>query len=432
MTSLAVAGICIFFWQAATLSAFERFAKEFTAAYAEMDPDPYVLEFRDRLGNIPSEKILLERQFFFKEQHEQLRQLRSKGIEHAHKAEAALIEYLITRHQQQLKLEVEWSKAGRSMPMRGLEGVPMRQDWYQWLIERYTSTKISPGEVKAMGHQEIARCKEQLERLSRELGFSSNAEFQSECSSNRSQVTDKDELIGHFDRLDSVVRSRLPDFVVIEDPPSVQPMEWPGAGANTPPGIYLSKEYNPYGTDVFQFNFYNNTFNLRNLGWLYMHEAIPGHHLQSSIRRAQPHTDLRAHLVEGGNFEGWACYVEYLGDGLGVYDDPWQEVGKWEWDLVRSTRLVLDVGIHHEGWSRDEALRFWRNTIPGQDAIAEREVDRVTAMPGQVLSYKVGAAKIEELKRKYLQADEERSAKDFHMAFLMAGQVPLEIMAYFL
>lgn len=429
--SLAIAGAGTFFWQAATPTTFDRFAQEFTSAYAEMDPDPYVLEFKDRLGNIPPENILIQRQQFFQQQKDRLAHFDREKLSEDQQSEAALIAYMIERHQEQLDIELAWSKAGRPAATRGLEGMPEKERWYRWLIKRYTSTGVSPQEVKEMGLQEVTRCRQELDRLATELQLSPE-EFLETLASDLSVITDKQQLLSGFNTLDSVVRMNLKSFIEVDDIDPVHAMEWPGAGANTPPGIYLPMEQNPYGHDVFQFNFHGGRFNIRNLGWLYLHEAIPGHHLQSSIRRKLPHSDLRAHLVEGGNFEGWACYVEYHGDLLGAYSDRWQEVGKWEWDLVRSARLVLDIGIHAEGWSREDALRYWRENIPGQDAIAEREVDRVTAMPGQVLSYKVGAAKIEQLKHAYLEADRSRTDKDFHLAFLQAGQVPLEVIANYL
>src|SRR5205085_9502863 len=109
----------------------------------------------------------------------------------------------------------------------------------------------------------------------------------------------------------------------------VYPVEWGDAGPNTPPGIYLNHEFNSYGKDVFQFNFYGNRYNIRAVEWLYMHEAIPGHHLQFSIRNRGQTDSIQELFLYPGNFEGWACYVEYEGKKLGLYTDEYSYLGKW-------------------------------------------------------------------------------------------------------
>jgi uncharacterized protein (DUF885 family) len=203
-------------------------------------------------------------------------------------------------------------------------------------------------------------------------------------------------------------------------------MEWTDATVNTPPGIYLNRSQTAYGKDVFQFNFATGRYNTRAMDWLYMHEAIPGHHLQASFRQENA---LQQLFLYPGNFEGWGCYVEYLGKDFGLYTDFYSYLGKWEWDLVRSARLVLDVGIHYYGWSREEALSYWKATIPGQDDISEREVTRVTNWCAQALSYKVGADKIMNLRNTWLQQHPKAPIKDFHLQYLQMGVVPLDLVS---
>jgi len=124
--------------------------------------------------------------------------------------------------------------------------------------------------------------------------------------------------------------------------------------------------------------------------WLYLHEALPGHHLQSVFFNGEAPFYF-------GTSEGWACYVEKLGKQLGLYENVLMELGEHEWDLVRSARLVMEVGIHYFGWSHGDALKFWRENIKGQDEIANREITRITAWPGQSLCYKMGAITIKRI-----------------------------------
>lgn len=422
LLSISIAGSGAFFWQATTPTPFEKFAKDLTATYAAMDPDPSVLELEERLDRVPAAAELMAQKKFFDQQDLLLQRFDQQKLSAQQRNEAELIRYIIDRNMERLELEIAWNDAGRPRPIRGLEGLPTKRRWYEWLVKRYTGTAVTPQEVMALGEKEIDRCRRELAELGQENG-------DAEGSGSPTMITEKLELIAEFERIDSITRSHLRGFAGGYDVPPVHAMEWPGAGPNTPPGMYLPREHNAYGTDVFQINFHDHKFDRSALSWIYLHEAIPGHHLQASIRRDLPITDLRAHLFEPGNFEGWACYVEYYGDMLGLYGDPVQRSGKWEWDLVRSVRLVLDVGIHYESWSREQALDFWKQNITGQDAIAEREVDRVTAMPGQVLSYKVGAAMIEQIKE---NVKKEKGADfnlvEFHQAFLEAGALPLILM----
>ena len=414
LLSLLVAGIGTFFWQAGSTGSFNDLVAGFTSRYAALNVDPRVLEIRDRLQEIPDDAALAEQERFFHDQAERLSKFDRTKLSSEEKEKADLIAFLIERHTERIELEKEWARNGRVMPAHGMEGLPQRKRWYKWLVKRYTSIAISPEEVKFLGESEIARCKKEIALIGA-------------ITKDGSKITDKDELIGEFAQIDSITRSRLDLFAGTLEVPPVHAMEWPGADGNTPPGIYLPREYNPYNADVFQFNFHDRKFDRSALAWIYLHEAIPGHHLQFSVRRTLEKDLLQEQLFEPGDHEGWACYVEYHGDVLGLYDDPLQRLGKWEWDLVRSVRLVLDVGLHYEGWSREQALEYWKANIEGKDEIAEREVDRVTAMPGQVLSYKVGADRIEKMADRIMKEFPQMDRKAFHRAYLEAGTLPLDL-----
>jgi uncharacterized protein (DUF885 family) len=167
------------------------------------------------------------------------------------------------------------------------------------------------------------------------------------------------------------------------------------------------------------------------MDWLFVHEAVPGHHDQQSIERKLqlPCPEFMELFWYPGYSEGWAAYTEHLGKEVGLYQDVYSRLGKWEWDLVRSTRVVLDVGINLLSWSNARALRFWKRHVPNQDAIAIREIDRMRRWPGQVLSYKVGAIAILGL-REYAVKHEESSfdIKKFHSLVLGRGSVPLDVL----
>ena len=117
--------------------------------------------------------------------------------------------------------------------------------------------------------------------------------------------------------------------------------------------------------------------------------------------------------------------TESLAKELGLYQSPEEELSKWEWDLVRSVRVVLDVGIHYYGWSMEKAIEFWNENIKGQGDITYREITRAIYWPGQSLSYKIGARKIEEFKSRLHVIGS--TIKKFHSVFLSFSAEPLEV-----
>jgi uncharacterized protein (DUF885 family) len=429
LTSLLLTGVAALFLRADRPASFDELVTVFTSEYAALSLEPFVLALESRLESVPEKEVLIEQQEFFSQWRKRLDRYNERTLNDAQKQQLRLIDYIMQRQQERIHLELAWHGSGRPMPARGMEGLPYRQRWYEWLVERYTSTKITPREVKELGEREITRCHNELAALAMELGFTDEASFHAKLRSEEFLIRDREVLFAHFARIDSITRARLPLFAEVDDVPKLIAMEWPDAGPRTPPAHYIPREQGDLENDVFQLNFHQNSFNSRALGWIYLHEGIPGHHLQRSIERTLDIKDLHAHIAEFGNREGWACYVEYHGEILGVYNDPWQRVGKWEWDLVRSVRLVLDVGIHYEGWSREQALEFWKANITGQDEIAEREVDRVTNWPAQALGYKVGADKIERIAESIREKQGgELDMPAFHRAFLNAGELPLALM----
>ena len=115
---------------------------------------------------------------------------------------------------------------------------------------------------------------------------------------------------------------------------------------------------------------------------------------------------------------------------MGLYDSELDWIGKWEWDLVRSVRLVLEVGINTGGWSDDEALMIWRKYIPNQESIAKREIARIRRWPGQVVSYKVGEFEVFKLKKKLMKLYGNKfNLKEFHQLLVEKGSLPLPVLS---
>jgi uncharacterized protein (DUF885 family) len=163
---------------------------------------------------------------------------------------------------------------------------------------------------------------------------------------------------------------------------------------------------------------------------LFLHEAIPGHHYQVSLQQENQSIPKFMRFGWYGAYgEGWALYTESLGKELGLYTDPYQYLGALGDEMHRAIRLVVDVGIHTKGWSREEALNYMlqNEAISKDGAIAE--IERYMAIPGQALSYKIGALKIRELRSKYASAlGVKFKLADFHDQVLKNGCLPLSVL----
>lgn len=419
------------FWDGAPPLSFNEFAGTFRAGYNKLNSTIYTLDLHDRLRSGAHKEGLDRQERFFNDQAAALATFDRGELSAADQLLFDLMAFEIDLNKGRIGLEQRWNANGRAIPERSLFELPEHAAWYSYFVRFFTGTDITPEEVFALGVSETDRCTKEIQAIRTELGFTDSASFQEHLSDQRFYITDKQKVLNGFARIDSTVRVHLPDFVGAMDVPAVRAEEWPEAGPNTPPGIYRGTVDSALSSYVFQFNFYGGRYNDRAMSWLYMHEAIPGHHLQVVQPINATSGDLREDLFYSGTAEGWACYVEYYGADLGLYTDPYQRLGKWEWDLVRSVRLVMDAGIHYYGWSHAGALDYWKAHVPGQDEIAEREVKRVTNWAAQALSYKVGASRIQAMRDRY----EAECAKNgtrpdvvrFHRAFLDMGRVPIAV-----
>jgi len=163
---------------------------------------------------------------------------------------------------------------------------------------------------------------------------------------------------------------------------------------------------------------------------LSLHESVPGHHLQISIgQELDDVPEFRRHIGYSAFVEGWGLYSESLGEDLGLYKDPYSRFGQLTYDMWRAVRLVIDTGMHTMGWSRDQAIQFFKDNTGKTDQDIIVEVDRYIVWPGQALAYKIGQLKIRELRT---LAEKELGAKfdkrKFHDAVLENGAIPLNLL----
>lgn len=198
-----------------------------------------------------------------------------------------------------------------------------------------------------------------------------------------------------------------------------------------------SAEYNPGAPDgsragifyipILDATKFNTTSGMESL---FLHEAIPGHHYQMSLQMENKKLpDFRRFIWYGAYGEGYALYCESLGKELGLYTDPYQYMGALGDEILRAIRLVVDAGIHTKNMTREQAIQYMLDNESMTEEYAISEIERYMAIPGQALSYKIGALKIRELRNKYQQKlGKEFKLSSFHHELLKDGCMPLDVL----
>ncbi len=405
-------------------TAFENLCKEFVKEQVHLDLAQTNLDYKINFQNIRDNFELVKQEAFYKSFSNKIKPIIKEKLNLHELIRLSQLQYECALNLERIALEKKWNDSGRKIPEGGLHSMENYKEWYSYLVKFFTSVNITPEKVFEYGQSEVDKLKKEISSTKTQLGFKTEEAYYAYLKKDTFYITDKTKILKRYASIDSTVRKNykvlFPEYKIAE----IGCMEWPDAGANTPPGIYLNKENNPYGKDVFQFNFYGAKHNARSMEWLYMHEAIPGHHFQFTAKTLLKNEPLKNHFYYFGNSEGWACYIEDLGKEIGLYQNHYSYLGKMEWDLVRSARLVMEVGIHYYGWNFDKAMQYWKDNVKGQDEIASREINRITNWAGQALCYKIGAKAIKEIIAQ--EKIDGVAIKNAHGFILNHGDVPLQ------
>jgi uncharacterized protein (DUF885 family) len=306
--------------------------------------------------------------------------------------------------------------------------------WYNYNASRETTTNLSADEIHKLGLSEVARIREQMEKLIRSTGFRGSFKDFSYFlrTDSRFYFSKKEDLLKEYR-----------DIAKRIDPELVKLF---GVLPRLPYGVKPVPDYDEKSQTTAYYNggslesgragyFFANTYNLKTrpkweMEALTAHEAMPGHHLQISL--AQEKADLPEFRKNGGYtayVEGWGLYSESLGEELGLYKDTYSKFGQLTYEIWRAIRLVVDTGIHSKGWTREQAIKYFMENSSKSEHDVTVEVDRYIVWPGQALAYKIGELKIKELRKMAQeQLGEKFDIRAFHDELLGGGSLPLNVL----
>lgn len=316
----------------------------------------------------------------------------------------------------------------------GLSQMKGGEALYLLLIEGTTTLPLKPDYLHNLGMEEVKRIKADMIGIMDEVGFEGtlNEFFDYVRTDPQFKPESREALTQEYYRIGREVDEQIGDYFSLLPKSSldIKPYD-PAIEQFSAGGSY--QQGSPDGTrpGTFFFNAYDLPSRLTTGNvTLYLHEGAPGHHFQISL--AQENEALPAFMRFGGNtayVEGWALYSETLGYEMGFFEDPWNRYGTLQDEQLRAMRLVVDTGIHAKEWSREQAIDFMLANSGMTRTEVVAEVERYIAIPSQALAYKVGALKIQELRKKAEDAlGDKFDIKAFHEQVLGTGALPLTVL----
>jgi uncharacterized protein (DUF885 family) len=315
----------------------------------------------------------------------------------------------------------------------GMSGLPEGNAWYDHLVKTRTTTTLTPEEIFELGLSEIARINGERERMRVESGFQGSLrEFAEHLRKNSPPgVRTKEDLLKGYEEIRARVTPRLASLFgrLPNAPYEIRTVE--EFRENSSPSQYHSASPDGSRPGIFYVNARAIADSPRRPSEpLFLHEAVPGHHFQISLQRERSALPRFRRFSNYTAFvEGWALYAESLGGELGLYTEPQQYFSRLNSELFRAVRLVVDVGLHRKGWTREQALKFMMEHTMASESGAALEIDRYIALPAQALAYKIGELKISGIRAKAEKIlGSKFDVRAFHDELLKDGALPLDLL----
>ena len=316
----------------------------------------------------------------------------------------------------------------------GVSNFPDGLAYYQDRVHHYTTTDKSYEEIYQLGLQEVARIKSEMLVVMKEANFTGTLqEFIAYLRTDpKFYAPTVEQLLKEASFIAKKADGMLPSlfgklprqpYGVEAVPAHLAPTYTGGRYSGAP---ITSKRAGHYWV---------NTYDLKSrplyvLESLTLHEAVPGHHLQIALTQELTNLpEFRRNLYVNAFGEGWGLYCEYLGTEMGFYKDPYSHFGRLTYEMWRACRLVLDVGIHAKGWTREQAVAYLSENTALSLHEVNTEINRYISWPGQALAYKMGELKIKELRKKAEEKLKDKfDVREFHDLILSQGTVTLTIL----
>ena len=353
-----------------------------------------------------------------------------------HDTEAALTEVVEPAYRS-LMAFVE-AQQSRATAEDGVWKFPDGEAFYAYRLEKITTTDLSAEEIHALGLAEVDRIQAEMRAIRDAVGFDGDLQaffahletdptyyYPNTDAGRADYMADAAEIIATMDRrLDEVLNVRPRSPIVVKrveawrERSAGKAFYQRGSPDGSRPGVYYANLYDMADMPRYQ------------MEALAYHEGIPGHHLQNSIAMEQedlPEFRRQGHVTAYG--EGWGLYTEYMPKEMGLYADPYSDFGRLAMELWRACRLVVDTGIHHKMWTREQAITYLQDNTPNNDGDIIKAIERYIVMPGQATAYKIGMIKLLSLREKAREAlGPAFDIRDFHDLVLEAGPMPLDML----
>jgi prolyl oligopeptidase len=316
----------------------------------------------------------------------------------------------------------------------GASELPYGEEFYEFCTRLYTTTSMTPGQIHDLGLSEVKRLRTEMQIIIDELEFDGdfpdflqylrNDErfyyktpeelFEAYLATAKRIDPELVKLFGKLPRMPYGLRA-IPDNIA---PDTTTAYYSQPAGDGSRAGYYYVNLYRPEVRPKYEMEV------------LTVHEAVPGHHLQIALaQELEDVPEFRKYSGFTAFIEGWGLYSESLGHDLGLYKDPYSKFGALTYEMWRAVRLVVDTGMHYKGWTRQQAIDFFKDNAAKTELDIVNEIDRYIDNPGQALAYKIGQLKILELREAAEQAlGDDFDIRDFHDALLGGGALPLEVL----
>ena len=316
----------------------------------------------------------------------------------------------------------------------GASALPNGEAFYEYRVRLFTTTQMAPDEIHRLGLNEVKRIRDEMQLVIDGLGFEGSfadflhflrtdprfyyktpeALFEGYLATAKRIDPELVKLFGKLPRMPYGLRP-IPGNIA---PDTTTAYYNRPAADGSRPGYYYVNLYRPEVRPKYEMEV------------LTMHEAVPGNHLQIALQmELEGMPNFRKYSGFTAFTEGWGLYSESLGYEIGFYKDPYSHFGALTYDMWRAVRLVVDTGMHYKGWTRQQAIDFFKDNAAKTEQDIVNEIDRYISWPGQALAYKIGQLKMLELRRKAEQAlGDNFDIRAFHDTLLGGGALPMEIL----